>query len=108
MALEYNAAGRTLDRRPVWPRPSTILRSLGRRCSGEYPLADYPDAGAAFGLAMPSLACPPVRERARLSKARTVYEYEFEQTPNQFVLPTAASLGAFHSSELPFRLAKSR
>ncbi len=106
VALEYNAVGKDLTA-AKWA--STVDAyfgpTLGPEVRRQYPLADYPDAGAAFGQALGDaiLACPAVESAAMLSKYVPVYEYEFEQTPDPFVLPTPGiDLGAFHSSELPY------
>jgi para-nitrobenzyl esterase len=79
--------------------------TVGAKVQQEYPLSAYPDAGAAFGQAIGDavLACPAVASAGVLSKYVPVYEYEYDQTPNRFVLPTPGiDLGAFHSSELPY------
>jgi len=106
VALEYNAAGRVLtDAQWASAVDAYFGPRLGPEVRRQYPLADYPDAGAAFGQALGDaiLACPAVASAAILSKYVPVYEYEFEQTPDPFVLPTPGiDLGAFHSSELPY------
>ena len=81
------------------PRPSDHRWSSGTR----WPT--IPTRGAAFGQAVgdATLACPAVQSAGILSKYVPVYEYEYDQTPNPFVLPTPSiALGAFHSSELPY------
>jgi para-nitrobenzyl esterase len=78
---------------------------VGPKVRQEYRLSAYPDAGAAFGQAVGDavLACPAVVSAAILQKYVPVYEYEYDQVPNPFVLPTPGiELGAFHSSDLPF------
>ena len=106
VALHYNAVGANLtDAQWAGAVDAYFGPTLGPKVQAEYPLADYPDAGAAFGQAIGDavLACPAVESAAILSKYVPVYEYEFEQTPNPFVLPTPGiDLGAFHSSELPY------
>ncbi len=79
--------------------------TVGARVKKEYPLSAYPDAGAALGQAIGDavLACPAVRSAAVLSRWVPVHEYEYDLTPNPFVLPTPGTdLGAFHSAELPY------
>jgi para-nitrobenzyl esterase len=79
--------------------------TVGPQVQQEYPLSDYPDAGAALGQAVGDavLGCPAVVSANILQKYVPVYEYEFDQVPNSFILPTTGiALGAFHSSELPF------
>jgi para-nitrobenzyl esterase len=71
----------------------------------QYPLAAYPDAGAAFGQAVGDaiLACPALRGAQALARHTRVYAYEFAHAPNPFVLPMPGiDLGAFHSAELPY------
>ena len=79
--------------------------TIGAEVRQEYPLSAYPDPGAALGQAVGDavLACPAVASAAVLSKWVPVYEYEFDHTPNPFILPTPGiDLGAFHSAELPY------
>jgi para-nitrobenzyl esterase len=106
VALEYNAAGRNLtDAQWASTVDGYFGPTLGPKVQRQYPLAAYPDAGAAFGQAVGDavLACPAVESARLLARFVPVYEYEFEQTPNPFVLPTPGIvLGAFHSSELPY------
>ena len=78
---------------------------MGAEVQREYPLSDYPDAGAALGQAIGDavLACPAVASAALLQRWVPVYEYEFTHTPDPFILATPGiDLGAFHSSELPY------
>ena len=79
--------------------------TVGSKVEQEYPLADYPDAGAALGQAIGDavLACPAVQSASLLRRWVPVHEYEFDHTPNPFILPTPGiDLGAFHSAELPY------
>lgn len=79
--------------------------TVGPLVRARYPLADYPDPGAAFGQAIGdvTLACPVVRFAETIAKHVPVYVYEFVHEPNPFVLPTPGiTLGAFHSAELPY------
>jgi len=79
--------------------------TVGPKVRAHYPLADYPDAGAALGQAIGDavLACPAVRSAQVLARTVPVYEYEFTHVPNPFILPTTGiDLGAFHSAELPY------
>jgi para-nitrobenzyl esterase len=106
VALAFNLVGHPLTTEE-WA--STVAKyfgpTVGPQVQLRYPLADYPDAGAAFGQAVgdATLACPAVQSAGILSKYVPVYEYEYDQTPNPFVLPTPSiALGAFHSSELPY------
>ena len=106
VALAYNVAGSNLTA-SSWA--STVDGYfgpvVGAAVQREYPLADYPDAGAAFGQAIGDalLACPSVQSASVLSRYVPVYEYEYDQTQNVFVLPSPGiTLGAFHSSELPY------
>jgi para-nitrobenzyl esterase len=78
---------------------------VGADVQKEYPLSEYPDAGAALGQAIGDavLACPAVVSAAILQRYVPVYEYEYDQAPNPFILPTPGIvLGAFHSAELPY------
>ena len=73
VALEYNAAGRTLTAAQWAPAVDKYFGPvLGPKVQREYPLADYPDAGAAFGQALGDavLACPAVESAAALSNTR--------------------------------------
>ena len=79
--------------------------TVGPKVQVQYPLADYPDAGAALGQAIGDavLACPAVRSADVLRRWVPVHEYEFAHVPNPFILPTPGiDLGAFHSAELPY------
>lgn len=79
--------------------------AVGPKVQAEYPLTDYPDAGAALGQAIGDavLACPAVRSAQVLRRWVPVHEYEFTHAPNPFILPTPGiDLGAFHSAELPY------
>jgi len=79
--------------------------TVGAKVRAEYPLASYPDAGAALGQAIGDavLACPAVQSAALLRRWVPVHEYEFDHAPNPFILPTPGiALGAFHSAELPY------
>jgi len=106
VALHYNLMGNNLTDAQWAPAVATYFGStVGAKVQQEYPLSAYPDAGAAFGQAIGDavLACPAVASAGVLSKYVPVYEYEYDQTPNPFVLPTPGiDLGAFHSSELPY------
>ncbi len=78
---------------------------VGAQVQVEYPLSAYPDPGAALGQAVGDavLACPAVASAAVLRRWVPVYEYEYDHTPNPFILPIPGiDLGAFHSSELPY------
>jgi len=79
--------------------------AVGPEVQKRYPLADYPDAGAALGQAIGDavLACPAVASAAILRRWVPVHEYEYDHAPNPFILPTPGiDLGAFHSAELPY------
>jgi len=79
--------------------------TVGPLVRKRYPLADYPDAGAAFGQAVGDavLACPSVATAQILRRWVPVYEYEFDYASNPFILGTpGVTLGAFHSAELPY------
>lgn len=106
VALQYNAVGGDLTDAQWASAVDQYFGSVvGAKVQQEYPLADYPDAGAAFGQAIGDavLACPAVVSAGILQKYVPVYEYEYDQVPNSFVLPTPGiALGAFHSSELPY------
>ena len=106
VALHYNLMGDNLtDAQWASAVDAYFGATVGAKVQQEYPLSAYPDAGAAFGQAIGDavLACPAVASAGVLSKYVPVYEYEYDQTPNPFVLPTPGiDLGAFHSSELPY------
>ena len=71
----------------------------------QYPLAKYPDPGAAFGQAAgdASLACPALAGATAMEAYTPVHLYQFDREPNPFVLPMPGiELGAFHAAELPF------
>ena len=79
--------------------------TTGPKVQQKYPLADYPDAGAALGQAIGDavLACPAVASAQLLRRWVPVYEYEYDHAPNPFILPTPGiNMGAFHSAELPY------
>ncbi len=79
--------------------------ALGPKVVAKYPLASYPDPGAAFGQAVGDaiLACPAVDGALAFSGTEPVHLYQYEHTPNRFVLPiTGIDLGAFHTAELPY------
>jgi para-nitrobenzyl esterase len=105
-ALAYSASGKTLGAADWAPAVEKFFGpTVGPQVEAKYPLADYPDPSAALGQAVGDaiLACPAVESATLLSKYTTVYEYEFDHTPNQFVLPTPGTdLGAMHSAELPY------
>jgi para-nitrobenzyl esterase len=106
VALHYNVVGNPLTDVQWASAVDEYFGSVvGAKVQREYPLADFPDAGAALGQAVGDavLACPAVDSAAILQKDVPVYEYEYDQVPNPFVLPTPGiDLGAFHSSELPY------
>lgn len=106
VALHDNAVGKNLaDARWASAVNGYFGATLGPKVQRQYPLAAYPDAGAALGQAIgdATLACPAVASAQILRKYVPVYEYEYTQTPNPFILPTPGIvLGAFHSSELPY------
>ena len=106
VALHYNATGQSLTA-GQWPAAvdQYFGPKVGAAVQREYPLADYPDPGSALGQAVGDavLACPAVDSAAILSRYVPVFEYEYDQVHNPFVLPTPGiDLGAFHSSELPY------
>ena len=106
VALHYNATGNSLT--PAeWPAgvDQYFGATVGAKVQQAYPLSAYPDAGAALGQAVGDavLACPAVVSAGILQKYVPVYEYEYDQVPNPFVLSTPGiDLGAFHSAELPY------
>ena len=106
VALHYNVEGDPLtDAEWAGAVDQYFGPAVGAEVQREYPLADYPDAGAALGQAVGDavLACPSVTSAGILQRYVPVYEYEFDQLPNPFVLATPGiDLGAFHSSELPY------
>lgn len=106
VALHYNIVGDNLgDAQWASAVDQYFGSTVGPTVQREYPLSDYPDAGAAFGQAIGDavLACPAVASAAILQRFVPVHEYQFDQVPNPFILPTPGIvLGAFHSSELPF------
>jgi para-nitrobenzyl esterase len=82
---------------------------VGRQVLREYPLAAYPDAGAAFGQAVGDaiLACPALAGPEAMIPFTPVHLYEYTHTPNPFVLPmNGLDLGAFHAAELPYVFGK--
>jgi para-nitrobenzyl esterase len=104
--LAYNAMGHPL---PASQWAGAVDHYFGPRVGplvrAEYPLSRYPDPGAAFGQAIGDaiLACPAVNSATVASRFVPVYEYEYDHTPNPFVLPMPGiDLGAFHSAELPY------
>jgi para-nitrobenzyl esterase len=79
--------------------------TAGPQVRAQYPLASYPDPGAAFGQAIGDaiLACPAVESARLLARHVPVYLYEYDHEPNPFVLPMSGiDLGAFHSADLPY------
>jgi para-nitrobenzyl esterase len=70
-----------------------------------YPIASYPDPGAALAAVLgdATLACPS-RRAARLLRmaGRTVHVYRFEYPDAAFQLSFPRALGAFHSAEIQF------
>lgn len=71
----------------------------------QYPLADYPDPGAALADALghASLACPSRRAaRALAAAGADVRVYHFEYPDAGFQLGADRELGAFHSAEIQF------
>lgn len=79
--------------------------TLGPMVREHYPIADYPDPGAAFGQAVGDaiVACPAVASAQEMAKRTPVFFYQFDHAPNPFVLPMVGiDLGAFHSAELPY------
>ncbi len=106
VALHYNAVGQNLaDSQWAAAVDQYFGSTVGAEVQLEYPLADYPDAGAALGQAIGDavLACPAVVSAGLLARYVPVYEYQYDQVPNPFVLPTPGiDLGAFHSAELPY------
>ncbi len=79
--------------------PGVMARLLAR-----YPLAKYPDAGAAlaelFGDAF--MSCSVLETSAQLAKWTPVYGYVFAYPDADFILPEARRLNAFHGAELQF------
>ncbi len=106
VALQYNVNGTSLtDAQWATQVDAYFGDKVGAQVQKEYPLADYPDAGAALGQAVGDavLACPAVVSAEILRKYVPVYEYQYNYTPNPFILPTPGIvLGAFHSSELTY------
>ncbi len=106
VALHYNAVGQNLTAAQWAPAVDQYFGAkVGADVQKEYPLSEYPDAGAALGQAIGDavLACPAVVSAAILQRYVPVYEYEYDQAPNPFILPTPGIvLGAFHSAELPY------
>jgi para-nitrobenzyl esterase len=93
--------------------PSRLAAYFGARVGAQvldrYPLASYPDPGAAFGQAVGDaiLACPALAGAEAMEPFVPVHLYEFTHAPNPFVLPMAGiDLGAFHSAELPYVFGK--
>jgi para-nitrobenzyl esterase len=71
----------------------------------QYPLASYPDPGAAIAAALghASLACPSRRAARLLAQAGAdVRIYRFAYPDAAFLLPGDRDLGAFHSAEIQF------
>ncbi len=73
----------------------------------QYPLADYPDPGAALGamLGHAALACPSRRAAALLAENGHdvhVYRFEYPDASFQLVERPERDLGAFHSAEIQF------
>jgi para-nitrobenzyl esterase len=79
--------------------------TVGPQVRLRYPLANYPDPGAAFGQAIGDavLACPVIEGAKVLARHTKVFLYHYEHEPNPFVLPMEGiALGAFHAAELPY------
>ncbi len=71
----------------------------------QYPLAAYPDAGAAFADALGDavLGCPSRRAARLLAGAGAdVHVYHFTYPDARFQLPPTRTLGAFHSAEIQY------
>lgn len=104
--LAYDAQGRALAP-SQWAEELNAYfgPTLGAQVAKTYPLSKYPNPEFAFGQALGDaiLACPAVESAAGASKYQPVYEYEFSNQSNPFVLAKPNDyLGAFHSSELPY------
>ena len=72
---------------------------------GQYPIAGYPDPGAALAAAIGdgTLACPSRRAARLLADAGAdVRVYHFTYPDASFQLPADRELGAFHSAEVQF------
>jgi para-nitrobenzyl esterase len=70
-----------------------------------YPVADYPDPGAAIAdmVGDAELICPSRRAALLLAEAGTeVHVYRFDHTYARFQLTLPRALGAFHSAEIQF------
>jgi para-nitrobenzyl esterase len=70
----------------------------------QYPIADYPDPGAALAAALgdATLACPSRRAALLLRDRALVRVYRFEYPDAPFQLPAERELGAFHSAEIQY------
>ncbi len=106
VGLAYNSRGTRLAADAWAPTLDDYFGAArGPQVRAQYPLADYPDPGAAFGQAVGDaiLACPALRGAQALARHMPVYVYEFTHDPNPFILPMPGiALGAFHSAELPY------
>lgn len=79
--------------------------NVGAEVKARYPLAAFPDPGAALGQAIGDavLACPAVNSAPVIARHAPVFLYQFEHEPNPFILTMQdITLGAFHSAELPY------
>jgi para-nitrobenzyl esterase len=71
----------------------------------QYPIASYPDPGAAIAAALGHaiLACPSRRAASLLAAAGIpTRAYHFTYPDAQFQLPASRDLGAFHSAEIQY------
>lgn len=106
VALAFNLMGHALIA-DEWPAAGDHYfgPTFGPQVRAQYPLASYPDPGAAFGQAIGDaiLACPVVTAARTMAKHTRVYAYEFVHEPDPFILGAPGiDLGAFHSAELPY------
>ena len=104
--LAYDAQGRALASSQWAGELNDYFGpNLGPKVAREYPMSSYPSPEFAFGQAIGDavLACPAVESAAGASKYQPVYEYEYSNPDNTFILAKPGDvLGAFHSSELPY------
>ncbi len=70
----------------------------------QYPIADYPDPGAALAKAIghSGLACPSRRAAGLLGPRTPTYVYRFSYPDPAFQLGEDRELGAFHSGEIQY------
>jgi para-nitrobenzyl esterase len=104
MAQGFSSTPLTADQYPE--RLKSLLGSdaLVTQVMTQYPLAAYPDPGAALAAAFGDafLACPTIRAGQLAAPYVPTYIYQFEYPDARFAVQPPFDLGAFHSAEVQF------